>query len=403
MGDQRPSMMDRTRSSTLIDPSELQQRPGLPRQESAEGVTRRNSRGKPLLNFDSGEDLLRPSLPSRNLKSSSVFGVDTLWEQEMVKLREVEKREAEEEAARIKKEEEALAAKMAKKKANSKRKAEVDVQEPTNPDPEVVPEPPPTLPAFDLPSRAKPRKAPESESESDDSDRESFTMPRKAPNPTWYAGESDDEKELQTIPNISSSIVRPSNSEDEDDVPLSQQLQRMSTLPRQRESDHDNSDDDERPLAEVMQQFKNGEPVQSSDRPSLSAHNTPPHQEHESDEDNVPLGIRHRKLLGPDHADGNGSDDDDRPLGLKRTQNAPTQNYSTMLLAQQQQQMMLQAQLRNSFAFGGAPSIIGNPLIYSPQFPPALSSPMPMVPMMGPTIQDVTKYGRVDEWRRAIQ
>src|SRR6266852_4245061 len=95
-GDDRPSMMargPRQQSSTLIDPTSLNQRPTsqnmLSGSEARPNLARRGSRGgKPLLNFDEdrspGLQAASPAVGQN--KTRSVFGVDTLWEREMTKL-----------------------------------------------------------------------------------------------------------------------------------------------------------------------------------------------------------------------------------------------------------------------------------------------------------------------------
>jgi len=65
-------------------------------------------------------------------------------------------------------------------------------------------------------------------------------------------------------------------------------------------------------------------------------------------------------------------------------------------MAQQQQQLMLQAQMQNSMFFSP-------PSMMAPQFfgPPM----MPMMvqhPLQGPSLPDEAKYGRVDKWRHDV-
>lgn len=99
------------RSSTLIDPESLKQRPVSRRFDTtpaAEGLSRKNSAShrKTLINFD--DEI--PGVPkSMHLgvdhplggpagQTRSVFGVDTIWERELAKLRDMEAKEKEEEA-----------------------------------------------------------------------------------------------------------------------------------------------------------------------------------------------------------------------------------------------------------------------------------------------------------------
>lgn len=138
-GDQRPSMMARPsmqRSSTLIDPESLkrpastmlplvssQSTPGL----GPDGLTRRNSaHAKTLINFDDeipgaprGSFLAADNRGGGVSNTRSVFGVDTIWERELAKLREIEAREKAEEEERQKRGE---GEDGKKKKGKSKRK-----------------------------------------------------------------------------------------------------------------------------------------------------------------------------------------------------------------------------------------------------------------------------------------
>ncbi|KAF7355282.1 hypothetical protein MSAN_01444500 [Mycena sanguinolenta] len=114
-GDARPSMMARPqaqRRSTLIDPASLQDRPdsmGRPLTQhmdsfGSQPALGQNAGNGPLLKFDDGDKMLRPGM-TRAPNSRSVFGVDTLWERELVKLKEIEAQEkVEEELQRAKEE-----------------------------------------------------------------------------------------------------------------------------------------------------------------------------------------------------------------------------------------------------------------------------------------------------------
>ncbi|KAF8076369.1 hypothetical protein FPV67DRAFT_1664650 [Lyophyllum atratum] len=143
-GDQRPSMMARgsnQRLSTFIDPAALQSRPtsqhmpSFGSQGSQQALGRRNSANiKPLLNFEEDDKV-------------AVFGVDTLWEKEMVKLKEIEAREKQEAEERKIREE----AEEATKKKKTKRKGKSKT---ATPDPEsVAPEiPAPPMVSIEPPS-----------------------------------------------------------------------------------------------------------------------------------------------------------------------------------------------------------------------------------------------------------
>ncbi|KAI6164848.1 hypothetical protein EDD17DRAFT_1802136 [Pisolithus thermaeus] len=106
-GDDRPSMMIRgqmRRSSTLIDPTTLGRDPSQNLSTMAQSLSRRDSSG-PLVNLN-GEKLpvLGTSASEGYLpKTRSVFGVDTIWDREMAKLKETEaqeRAEAEEKSTR---------------------------------------------------------------------------------------------------------------------------------------------------------------------------------------------------------------------------------------------------------------------------------------------------------------
>ncbi|KAF7793692.1 hypothetical protein EIP86_004808 [Pleurotus ostreatoroseus] len=145
-GDDRPSMMARTpmkRSSTLIDPESLKQRPTSTRFDSSpdiQGLARKNSAShrKTLLNFDDeipgvprGIHLgVDHPLGGSGGQTRSVFGVDTVWERELAKLREIEAREKEEEERQRADALDGPAGKS--KKGKSKRKGKERERETTN-------------------------------------------------------------------------------------------------------------------------------------------------------------------------------------------------------------------------------------------------------------------------------
>jgi len=89
------------------------------------------------------------------------------------------------------------------------------------------------------------------------------------------------------------------------------------------------------------------------------------------------------------HSLAQDDDDDEKPLGLKQVEQHQQIQYSMMA----QQQMMMQAQLSNSMAFG-APSMLNgfSPFIMAP---PAFGAPP--APM-----HDPGKYQTVDKWRHNV-
>ena len=126
-------MMDRgglQRSSTLIDPTSLAlpARPTSTRLDSSNTtntdtvLVRRGSRGgAPLLAIDSDGNIAETGRPaSKMMQTRSVFGVDTLWEREMAKLKEIEAQEKKDAEERRRREEEEETKKPSKKKKKGK-------------------------------------------------------------------------------------------------------------------------------------------------------------------------------------------------------------------------------------------------------------------------------------------
>jgi hypothetical protein len=113
------------RSGTLIDPESLQ-RPISRHQDSLgarPALGRRNSANiRPLLDFDDNQPGNKTTLPPnpRARSGRSVFGTDTLWEREMVKLKEIEAQEQLEKEEREGRDAEE-AARLDKKKKKSKK------------------------------------------------------------------------------------------------------------------------------------------------------------------------------------------------------------------------------------------------------------------------------------------
>jgi hypothetical protein len=128
----------------------------------------------------------------------------------------------------------------------------------------------------------------------------------------------------------------------------------------------------------------------------------------DEDEDDKPLGLRVSRFVSSQSQFGNADpeDDDDRPLALHPEQQRRTQ-YNMFLLQhqqqqQQQQQMLLQAQMQQSMMFSPpsmmTPGFFGAPVM--PQMMPLVTSPVPASPPPG--APDMTKFTRVDRWRREI-
>ncbi|TYJ52463.1 hypothetical protein B9479_006938 [Cryptococcus floricola] len=125
MGDSRPAMM--SRSSMHIDSASPSPTSPLSSTSKRPGSFHPSGR-QPLLRMNSNEDIYAleaPDMNSRENKSQSVFGVDHIWEREMVKLRQLQEQEARlqnanQEEIRRKMEEEEGKKKKRKSRAKSK-------------------------------------------------------------------------------------------------------------------------------------------------------------------------------------------------------------------------------------------------------------------------------------------
>jgi hypothetical protein len=373
MGDQRPSMMDRNRSSTLITLQDDVQ------DEESE-LQRRSSRKKTLidLNEESRPGLSKPVAP----RSTSVFGVDKLWEREVARLKEIEAQEAEEERIRSQAEAEAGARKASK----NNRKSILALPTPPAEQP-VAPsqgrrESAPILPDVQLASA--PRKAPqESDSDSDDSDRDSFQIPASRPKgDDWFAGSSDDGKvDANSAPRL---VVNLREDDSDDDLPLARRLDEVKMYKAQ--SDADGSDED-KPLATVLQKIA-GSTLPSP--PIIREVVNLKGAQSDDEEDDLPLAVRRATI----HVNNNDADDD-TPLAFRRsTAFGGGQDANLM-----QQQLMMQAHLRTSY-FGPQPSVVGG---FSPMAPPLHPMMMPPQPFGPPPFVDMNNFGRVDAWRRTVE
>lgn len=474
-GDDRPAMFNRgqstrssnnLRSSTLIDPATL----GRPISQAPMGpvarppLGRRASTGaKPLLDFGDAAPNAPAGLgPPRQTigNTKSVFGVDTMWEREMAKLREIEAREAEEEKARV-------AAEMAeaelrekkkgkKKKGKGKGKEADTTPREGSPTPDgLAPQPvlsneeraslePPVLPAIPrniTRGPPPPRNEDEEDESEDESDEEASgvrLVKGAGDDSGWHAGSSDDEKKGRQVGPVRTTGVgprypnkargRPSQmgGEDDDsdsDVPLSAAVERVlqrSTsnttaparlVPGRRGADES---DEEKPLSMILDKAKLNLPTIDFDNlaPSASTNKgkQPARNGDDSDEDNEPLGVRASRFVS---VAGGDDDEDDKPLGLHPDQQRKSQYQQMMYFQQQQaaaaaaqqQQMMMQAQMHQSMIFANQ-SMMGSGFFG----PPAPMMPMnPIMPQMTmpistspPPPQDSAKYGRVDKWRREV-
>ncbi|GLB33794.1 hypothetical protein LshimejAT787_0106780 [Lyophyllum shimeji] len=406
-GDERPSMMARgslyQRSNTLIDQAALQSRPAsqhMPSfgsQGSQQALGRRNSSNiKPLLNFEE-DDKPAAKAPGARLPSGrSVFGVDTLWEKEMAKLKEIEAKEKQEEKERRLREE-AKEGKKKKKKSKRKEKSKLQTPDPETLAPEETAPPrvsiePPVLPDIPRANRRPPPPVTDNASESDQSD-DDVPAPVQQPeslDPHWHADSSDEDegprRTTGTGPRfLSKDTRRRSGSDSGDDVPLSVAASRALKLP-QRASDSD----DERPLSSLLQKKQPG--LLDVNFDNLLSPN-----KGGDDEDDQPLGLRVSRLAPSLHANSQaGDDDDDRPLALHPEQQRRSQLH---MMAQQQQQFVMQAQMQNSMYFS-PPSMMGTPFFGPAMMPMMVQPPMPIP--SPPPMHDQAKFNRVDSWRRGV-
>ncbi|KAH9060886.1 hypothetical protein EDB87DRAFT_1561128 [Lactarius vividus] len=431
-GDDRPSMMARgtmQRATTLIDPSSLNQRPVsqnvLARSETRPNLGRRGSLGgKPLLNFDEDQPPgLGPSPGGRAARS--VFGVDTLWEREMIKLKEIEAMEAEEQRRQEAADSERLQNKFKKKKGKERAvPQDVPVEEP------IVPAATPVLPAIPkgiTKGAPPPPNDDDSESSSEESDADaSQPLPPRVSAEGWHSGDSDRGKEgpVRTTgvgprypnrPRKGTPAAQPQlvgDDDSEEDMPLAatvdRAVQRATRLGFPGAGSNDSDSDEEKPLSQLLTRSKlldipspldAGKP----DPPSASA--TPSNAvDEDEDEDDEPLGLRASRFISSQSQLGHvgTEDDDDRPLAFHPSEQQRRTQYNMLLQQQQQQQLMLQAQIQQSMMFS-PPSLMGSGFFGAPAIPQVVMPMIPPAPASPPLgAQDTTKFGRVDRWRREI-
>ncbi|KAF7292491.1 hypothetical protein HMN09_01233300 [Mycena chlorophos] len=415
LGDARPSMMARTsaqRKSTLIDLKEqtdLQGRPLRPDTNTRDSqvLGRRNSlNAKPLLTFDDEEKLQRhglgPSRPSNGNMTRSVFGVDTLWEREMAKLKEIEAQEKLDEERRLAEEE----ARESKKRGRKKNKDKLAVAEnlsavsstsdlPLPPSETRIASSPPVLPAIS-PGLRRPPPVTNDDSDSEDSVRGAPSGPAAQQKQDGWVS-SDDEGEGPTrkpgtgprYPNRAPKPPAGADDDSEEDMPLAATLGRVAQRATQLKVTAADSDDEEaQPLSVLIRKSKLGLPSMNFDRRSTAE---------EEEEDDKPLGLRASRVA-PSFISGEEADDD-TPLAFHPEQQRRSQYHMMAQQQQAQQQMMMQAQFANSMFFSppAMPAMMGSGF-FAPPPPPMM---MPPSPMMAP-VHDEAKYTSVDKWRRDI-
>ncbi|KAI0921746.1 hypothetical protein AcW1_004365 [Taiwanofungus camphoratus] len=440
-GDDRPTMMARTsmkRSSTLIDPESLKQRPVSQRMDSFRSqpeLARRNSANrKTLINF---EDEI-PGVPQRQQtrlgvdpttpgNKKSVFGVDTLWERELAKLRQIEERERleEEEERRKQVEQESKHAKK-KGKGRKKGKHKDRGEEPESQVPisvstsDIAPEQRAPSPPYQLPmihkTTARRRPLPPAgdddvEDESDSSEAHvnvGRASRQDAEIEEWVAGSSDEETKGPRrttgsgprYPNSSPGaprLVRQDDDSSEEDLPLVATISRAAQRMTRAEYPEDSSDE-EKPLSVLLDKTKLKLPSVGSLGGSLFAEGSVKNGDEDEDDDK-PLGLRVSRIVNSSQAPSSNEQnvEDDRPLAFH-----PEQMRRTQYMMAQQQQVMMQAQaaqLHQSMIFG-APSMMSSGFFGPPMGPPMMIHPQ--IPATTPSMHDAAKFGRVDKWRRDV-
>ncbi|KAJ4478049.1 hypothetical protein J3R30DRAFT_3478477 [Lentinula aciculospora] len=408
-GDDRPSMMARTplaRASTLIDPATLQDNPANVRASSFEptnGIARRNSgHAGPLLKFDNDGKVPAVTV-NKGPPNRSVFGVDTLWEREMVKLREIEAQEAfERERQQALEETEALKnGKKKKKKGKKGYEEEVANQLPDmtpsvagisvtegTPAQSVVSSGPPVLPTMTA-IRGPAPVIDDDASDSEESVKGQATQASKAEG--WYADSDEDNDPPRRTTGIGlrhpqnpSSLpqVQAIDDDSEEDLPLAATIGRAVER-TSRLAPPDSDSDEEKPLSALMGK---------SNLPSINFDNlSPSAAANGDDDDDQPLGLRVSRIMPNSNPDG---EDDDRPLALHPEQQRRTQ-YQMMA---QHQMMMNNMQMHNSMFFNPSMSGFFPPPMVMP--PPMMQAPIPIP--SPPPVHDAAKFGRVDRWRHDV-
>ena len=393
-------MARQQRASTLIDPASLQR----PISKPPLTLSRQNSLSmKPLLNFEDEERrTLQPPLAAGRLPASrSVFGVDTLWEREMAKLKEIEAREAREKEERLKQEEETerkiMKKKNKRKKKSRKPKEDEDVQEvlqevPANVRVSVEP---PILPDIRRATRTVPLQA--NAYNSSESEEEGEQPRPDAVAPAWHEDSSDEEDAGPRrttgvglrYPKHSNKISISHDDDSEEDLPLVATIHKAAARAALGVTQTgQDSDDEDRPLSHIVLEAKAKLP---SPRSTFYAENQPADDD---DDDNQPLGLRTSRFV---QNRPSADDEDDVPLAFHPEQQRRTQYQ--MLAQHQQQQMMMQAQMQSNMLMSA--SMMG-PGYFAPIVHPLGMMQVPMPIPSPPLMHDEVKFGRVDRWRRDI-
>ena len=448
------------RSSTLIDPESLKQRPvsTFVRQDTVQtdlgpsGLSRRNSaHAKTLINFD--DEI--PGAPRGTFLAAdnhggtgntrSVFGVDTLWERELAKLRDIEAREKVEEERQKREAEEDGRKKKGKGKRKGKGKDVVEEKALDAPPSALSPQAQDNLnpaPSSENPTAAQKRisrRPPpppvdvydEDEDESDSSSIAGRPFGRPKTD-GWHSG-SEDERAPRTqgLPAMAPRRTTGSGSrfvdnlpprfralqeqqqlelevddDSEEDVPLVATISRAAQRATRADfpelklgggRDDDGSSDEEQPLSVLLDKTKQKLPSPTSGTGMLDSIRTFGSLKiADDDEDDKPLGLRVSRMGLPSpsqalSAAASGSvhqgaeEDDERPLALHPEQLRRSQFVVAAAQQQQQQQMMMHAQVAAAAQMQMQQSMMfGAPSIMSAPFygPPMGPPPHPGMMMV---------------------
>ncbi|KAI0638050.1 hypothetical protein C8Q77DRAFT_1166468 [Trametes polyzona] len=455
-GDERPSMM--ARSSTLINPDELKRPPSqhLASFTSQPNLTRRNSlNAKPLLDFEeeipgAPRKSLHPGAPAGG-NTKSVFGVDTIWERELAKLKVIEEqeRQAEEERKKREAEEEAMGVKKKGKKKKGKDKGN-DRDEPSPaipasetmssaPDasPDVAADKPSTPPHVlpEIPKTTTRRRPPppvddddeESDDDSDSSDAPARPRPTQAQTSGWHSDEEEQAPRRTTgtgprfpangPPRLPQVVPRDDDESSEEDVPLVATIGRAAQRQTRLRTGGDDSSDEEKPLSVLLDKTKQKLPSLGGGGSSLSPTSVRPGKGDDEEEDDVPLGLRVSRIspgftpgassISRGGAGGNDEDEDDKPLGLHPEALRKSQFFMAAAAQQQQQQqqMMAQAQMaqmQQAMMYAAPPSMLGSGYFGPPVGVPPQMMVYPQLPPTPPPMPDANKFGLVDKWRHDV-
>ncbi|KAF8974763.1 hypothetical protein BDZ97DRAFT_1911915 [Flammula alnicola] len=378
-GDQRPSMMARASShrvSTLIDPATLMTRPTNQRSSSYGSQNPQQTLArhpsvtiKPLITFDGEQDKpLQPAPTANRLpETRSVFGVDTIWQREMVKLKEIQAVEAKENEEKRKREEEAERKKQEKKSKRKKGKQKTE-EESVHIDLPRVSAEPPMLPDIQRASRRVPPKPSDSDISSESGDEEAPFAANEQGSVVWQSSDEEDAGPRRTTgvgpryPTQTRKFApRTEDDDSEEDLPLAATINKArAKLSSSRTYPPDSEDEDE-PLSRIILKAKSTKALSLKSRK-------------DDEDDDQPLGLRASRIPLKPVA---GDDEDDMPLAFHPEQQRRTQYQMLAQQQQQQQQMMMQAQLQSNMLMNS--SMMG-PSYYGPP----MMNPMAMMQMQVP-------------------